>query len=129
MSCWQRPWASRLVRAFAAAHRERERLSHSIGQEMSAQCDSLRSLERIRLLHAVCVFLVTAAVVAWSVLLWRAGQITTGDVVLATTLGFTVLHASRDLAMAMVDLLIDAAKLREAVRSLGMPHEMGGGAY
>jgi ATP-binding cassette subfamily B protein len=25
-----------LVRAFAAAHRERERLSHSIGQEMSA---------------------------------------------------------------------------------------------
>jgi len=113
-----------LVRAFAAAHRERERLSHSIGQEMSAQCDSLRSLERIRLLHAVCVFLVTAAVVAWSVLLWRAGQITTGDVVLATTLGFTVLHASRDLAMAMVDLLIDAAKLREAVRSLGVPHEM-----
>jgi ATP-binding cassette, subfamily B, bacterial len=67
---------------------------------------------------------VTAAVVAWSVLLWRAGQITTGDVVLATTLGFTVLHASRDLAMAMVDLLIDAAKLREAVRSLGVPHEM-----
>ena len=113
-----------LVRAFAAAHRERERLSHSIGQEMSAQCDSLRSLERIRLLHAVCVFLVTAAVVAWSVLLWRAGQITTGDVVLATTLGFTVLHASRDLAMAMVDLLIDAARLREAVRSLGVPHEM-----
>jgi len=113
-----------LVRAFAAAHRERERLSHSIGQEMSAQCDSLRSLERIRLLHAVCVFLVTAAVVAWSVLLWRAGQITTGDVVLATTLGFTVLHASRDLAMAMVDLLIDAAKLREAVRSLGVPYEM-----
>jgi ATP-binding cassette subfamily B protein len=113
-----------LVRAFAAAQLERERLSHRIGHEMSAQCDSLRVLERIRLLHAVCVFLVTAAVIAWSVLLWRAGRITTGDVVLATTLGFTVLHASRDLAMAMVDLLLDAAKLREAVTSLGVPHEM-----
>jgi len=91
---------------------------------MSAHSDSLRALERIRLFHAVCVFFVTAAVVVWSVLLWRAGRITTGDVVLATTLGFTVLHASRDLAMAMVDLLLDAARLREAVRSLGAPHEM-----
>jgi ATP-binding cassette, subfamily B, bacterial len=114
-----------LVRAFAAAHRERERLSCRISHEMSAQGDSLRALERIRLLHAVCVFLVTAAVVVWSVLLWRTGRITTGDVVLATTLGFTVLHASRDLAMAMVDLLIDGAKLREAVGSLCVPHEMG----
>jgi ATP-binding cassette subfamily B protein len=70
------------------------------------------------------VFFVTAAVVVWSVLLWRAGRITSGDVVLATTLGFTVLHASRDLAMAMVDLLLDAAKLREAVRALGAPQEM-----
>ena len=114
-----------LVRAFAAVPRERQRLSCRIGDEMAAQSDSLRTLERIRLLHAVCVFLVTAAVVVWSVLLWRTGRITTGDVVLATTLGFTVLHASRDLAMAMVDLLIDGAKLRDAVRSLCIPHEMG----
>jgi ATP-binding cassette, subfamily B, bacterial len=113
-----------LVRAFAAAQSERERLSRHIGHEMSAQCDSLRALERIRLLHAGCVFFVTAAVVVWSVLLWRARRITSGDVVLATTLGFTVLHASRDLAMAMVDLLLDAAKLREAVRALGAPQEM-----
>jgi ATP-binding cassette, subfamily B, bacterial len=113
-----------LVRSFAAAQRERERLSRHIGNEMAAQCDSQRALERVRLLHAGCVFLVTAAVVAWSVMLWRAGRITTGDVVLATTLGVTVLHASRDLAMAMVDLLLDMAKLGEAVRALGLPHEM-----
>src|SRR5260370_36576540 len=91
---------------------------------MSAQCDRLRALERIRLLHAVCVFFVTAAVIVWSVLLWRAGRITTGDVVLATTLGFTVLHASRDLAMAMMDLLQHFAKLGDAVRGLCLPHEM-----
>ena len=57
-------------------------------------------------------------------MLWRAGSITTGDVVLTTTLGFTVLHASRDLAMAMVDLLQHFAKLGEAVKVLGLPHEM-----
>ena len=118
-----------LVRAFAAAQGERDRLARRIGEEMAAQSTSLRALERIRLLHAICVFLVTAAVVVWSVLLWRAGRITTGDVVLATTLGVTVLHASRDLAMAMVDLLLDAARLREAVRSLGVPHEMADAPY
>ena len=44
--------------------------------------------------------------------------------VLTTTLGFTVLHASRDLAMAMVDLVQHFARLGEAVQVLGLPHEM-----
>ena len=113
-----------LVRAFGAARRERERLAGIIGNEMSAQSASLRSLERLRLFHAVSVFIVTAGVLTWSVVLWREQRITTGDVVLATTLGFTVLHASRDFAMAMVDLLQQFAKLGEAIRELGRPHEM-----
>ncbi len=113
-----------LVRAFAAASRERQRLFGKIESEMSAQQQSLRSLERLRLFHAVCVFVVTAGALVWSVLLWRAGEITTGDVVLTTTLGFTVLHASRDLAMAMVDLVQHFAKLGEAIRVLCLPHEM-----
>jgi ATP-binding cassette subfamily B protein len=113
-----------LVRAFGAAGRERKRLGGIIGNEMSAQSASLRSLERLRLFHAVSVFIVTAGVLTWSVVLWRAQRITTGDVVLATTLGFTVLHASRDFAMAMVDLLQQIAKLGEAIRELGRPHEM-----
>jgi ATP-binding cassette, subfamily B, bacterial len=114
----------RLVRAFGAAGRERRRLAGKIEHEMSAQQKSLRSLERLRLFHAACVFAVTAGALVWSVLLWRAGEITTGDVVLTTTLGFTVLHASRDLAMAMVDLLQHFAKLGEAIRVLCLPHEM-----
>src|SRR3984893_1453455 len=113
-----------LVRSFAAADRERQRLSGRIQHEMSAQRESLRSLERLRLFHACCVFTVTAGLLIWSVLLWRAGRITMGDVVLATTLGFTVLHASRDLAMAMMDLLQHFAKLGDAVRVLCLPHEM-----
>jgi ATP-binding cassette subfamily B protein len=113
-----------LVRAFGAARREQERLSTKIGDEMQAQRLSLRSLERLRLFHAVTVFCVTAGVLVWSVELWRRGQISTGDVVLTTTLGFTVLHASRDFAMALVDMVQQFAKLGEAVQVLGLPHEM-----
>ena len=91
---------------------------------MAAQRESLQSIERVRLFHAFSVFVVTAGILTWSVLLWRAGRITTGDVVLTTTLGFTVLHASRDFAMATMELLQHFAKLGEAVRVLGLPHEM-----
>ncbi|HYM01661.1 MAG TPA: ABC transporter ATP-binding protein [Stellaceae bacterium] len=115
---------SGLVRSFGAAKRERARLSGDIRGEMSAQSDSLRALERLRLWHAIAVFAVTAGMLAWSAVLWRAGVITTGDVVLTTTLGLTVLHASRDLALALVDLVQHFAKLGEAVRVLGLPHEM-----
>jgi ATP-binding cassette subfamily B protein len=113
-----------LVRAFGAAQREQQRLSMKIADEMQAQRLSLRSLERLRQFHAITVFFVTAGVLVWSVVLWRRGAISTGDVVLTTTLGFTVLHASRDFAMALVDMVQQFAKLREAVQVLGLPHEM-----
>ena len=113
-----------LVRVFDAAQREHERLSHAIGREVSAQRDSLLALERLRLFHAVSVFVMSAGALAWSILLWRAGQISTGQVVLTTTLGFTMLHASRDFAMAMVALVQDVAKLDEALQVLGLPHEI-----
>lgn len=113
-----------LVRSFGSARREQERLSDEIAHEMSAQRASLRSLERLRLFHAISVFAVSAGVLIWSVALWRAGRITTGDVVLTTTLGFTVLNASRDLAMALVDVVQHFAKLSEAIQVLGLPHEM-----
>src|ERR1700735_2726608 len=113
-----------LVRAVGAARREQDRLSSKIQDEMQAQRASLRSLERMRLFHAVTVFMVTAGVLVWSVELWRRGKISTGDVVLTPTLGFTVLHASRDFAMALVDMVQQMAKLAEAVQVLGLPHEM-----
>ncbi len=113
-----------LLRAFGAAQREQTRLTRDIEDEMLAQRESLRALERLRLIHAFAVFLVTAGILAWSVALWRAGRISTGDVVLTTSLGFTMLHASRDFAMAAVELTQQFAKLNEAVRVLGLPHEM-----
>ena len=41
---------------------------------------------------------------AWALVLWQHGAATTGDVVLACTLGLSVLYATRDLAIALVDV-------------------------
>jgi ATP-binding cassette subfamily B protein len=113
-----------LVRTFGTARREHAQLTREIEHEMTAQRASLRSLERLRIFHALSVLAVTAGILIWSITLWREGKVTTGDVVLTTTLGFTVLHASRDLAMALVDVVQQFAKLGEAVQELGLPHEM-----
>jgi ATP-binding cassette subfamily B protein len=45
-------------------------------------------------------------------------------VVLVCTLGFTILHASRDLAVALVDVTQHMARLSEAVATLLTPHEI-----
>lgn len=113
-----------LVRAFGARAQERDRLSRQIGQELSAQRASLRSLERLRLFHAISVFFVVAGVLAWAVALWQDGDVSTGGVVLTTTMGFGVLYASRDFTLSMVELVQHFAKLREAVHSLCTAHEM-----
>jgi ATP-binding cassette subfamily B protein len=117
-----------LVRAFGSRRRERDRLGRKIRREMFAQRQSLRSLERLRLFHAISVFTVTAGVLTWAITLWRSGSITIGDVVLTTTLSFTVLNASRDFATACVDVIQHFAKLGEAVQVLALPHEMADAA-
>ncbi|MDZ3838777.1 MAG: ABC transporter ATP-binding protein [Rhodospirillales bacterium] len=117
-----------LVRAFGSRGRERDRLGRKIRREMFAQRQSLRSLERLRLFHAISVFTVTAGVLTWAITLWRSGSITIGDVVLTTTLSFTVLNASRDFATACVDVIQHFAKLGEAVQVLALPHEMADAA-
>jgi ATP-binding cassette, subfamily B, bacterial len=61
---------------------------------------------------------------AWSIVLWERGAVTTGDVVLACTLGLTVLHATRDLAVALVDVTQHIARLSEALVTLLVPHEL-----
>ena len=72
---------------------------------------------------AVTVVL-TIGLLAWAILLWQHGSITTGDVVLACTLGLSVLHATRDLAVALVDVTQHLARLAEALATLLVPHEL-----
>ncbi len=93
-----------LVRAFGASLRERSRFAGSVQREMTARGRSLRYLEKLRLFHAVCTALLSAGLLGWGIVLWQNGQASTGDVVLVSTMGFTILHGTRDLAVALVEL-------------------------
>jgi ATP-binding cassette subfamily B protein len=114
-----------LVRAFGATVRERERFAGRVENEMRARGASLRYLERLRQLHAGSTALLTAGLLAWAIHLWQHHDASTGDVVLVTTLGFTILHGTRDLSVALVDTVQHVARLAEALSTLLLPHEMG----
>ncbi|MBV8402120.1 MAG: ABC transporter ATP-binding protein [Acetobacteraceae bacterium] len=113
-----------VVRAFGATMRERERFAGSVRREMAARGHSLRYLERLRLFHAGTTALLSAGLLAWAILLWQTGRASTGDVVLVTTMGFTILHGTRDLAIALVDSIQHVARLSEALSTLLVPHEL-----
>jgi ATP-binding cassette, subfamily B, bacterial len=113
-----------LVRAFGATLRERERFGSRVDHEMEARGRSLRYLEKLRVLHAASTAGLTAGLLAWAILLWERGAITTGDVVLVSSLGFTILHGTRDMAVALVDTIQHVARLSEALASLLLPHEL-----
>ena len=113
-----------LVRTFGAATREHLRFDETVGQEMFARRKSLLYLERLRLLHAAVTIILTIAMLAWAILLWQRGRASTGDVVLVCTLGFTILHSTRDLAVALVDVTQHMARLSEAIGTLLQPHQL-----
>jgi ATP-binding cassette subfamily B protein len=112
------------VRAFGAITRERQRFAIDVDQEMTARQVSLRYLEKIRIIHAVVTAILTAGLLGWTVLRWQQGHASPGDVVLVITLGFTVLHGTRDLAVALVEMVQDWARLGEALNALLVPHDM-----
>jgi ATP-binding cassette subfamily B protein len=113
-----------LVRAFCGLGREHSRFDETVGHEMKARQRSLFYLERLRLLHAVISVLLTIGLLAWAIFLWQRGAATTGDVVLICTLGIAILHATRDLAVALVDVTQHMARLSEALATLLIPHEL-----
>ena len=113
-----------LVRAFCGLGREHSRFDETVGHEMKARQRSLFYLERLRLLHAVISVLLTIGLLAWAIFLWQRGVATTGDVVLICTLGIAILHATRDLAVALVDVTQHMARLAEALATLLIPHEL-----
>jgi ATP-binding cassette, subfamily B, bacterial len=113
-----------LVRAFCGMSREHRRFDATIDREIAARRRSLRYLEKLRILHAVVTIVLTLGLLAWAIVLWERGFATTGDVVLACTLGMSVLHATRDLAVALVDVTQHIARLAEALGMLLLPHEL-----
>ena len=113
-----------VVRAFGAMYREQKRIAGTIGFELAARRTSLVYLERLRLIHAVITAALIAGVVGWGLLLWQQGQATVGDLVLITGLSIGILHCTRDLAVALVDLTQHVARLEEAIGSLLTEHEL-----
>jgi len=113
-----------LVRSFCGLGYEHKRFDATVNRELSARGRSLRYLERLRLMHAGVTVILTIALLAWVVSLWQAGRATTGDVVLVCTLGLSILHATRDLAVALVDVTQHVARLSEAIATLLVPHEL-----
>jgi ATP-binding cassette, subfamily B, bacterial len=113
-----------VVRAFGAVFRERQRLSSTIDTEMGARRRSLYYLEHLRLIHAVLTAFLTAAVLAWGIMLWQRGQAQVGDLVLISSLAFGILHGTRDLAVSLVDLTQHIARLEEAISTLLVAHDL-----
>ena len=113
-----------IVNAFCGISREHRRFDAIIDREMTARRRSLLYLERLRISHALITILLTVGLAAWAIMLWQRGAATTGDVVLTCTLGLSVLHATRDLAVALVDVTQHVARLAEALVTLLVPHEL-----
>jgi ATP-binding cassette subfamily B protein len=113
-----------LVRAFGGLRREFARFGGTVAREMTARRRSLLYLEKVRLFHGVITGILTVGLVAWAIVLWQGGAATTGEVVLVCTLGLSILHATRDLAVALVDVTQHMARLSEALATLLVPHEL-----
>src|SRR5271155_2785177 len=113
-----------LVRAFCGLSFEHDRFDATVNRELTARGRSLRYLEKLRLLHAGVTVVLTIALLAWAIMLWQRGGATTGDVVLVCTLGISILSATRDLAVALVDVTQHVARMTEAIATLLLPHEL-----
>jgi len=113
-----------LVRAFCGLNHEHDRFDATVARELTARGRSLRYLEKLRIMHAGITVLLTIALLAWAITLWQRGDATTGDVVLVCTLGLSILSATRDLAVALVDVTQHVARLTEAIATLLLPHEL-----
>jgi ATP-binding cassette subfamily B protein len=113
-----------LVRAFCGLGYEHDRFDGTVNRELTARGRSLRYLERLRIIHATVTVVLTIALLAWVISLWQSGGATTGDVVLVCTLGLSILSATRDLAVALVDVTQHVARMTEAIATLLLPHEL-----
>src|SRR6266498_4387123 len=113
-----------LVWSFCGIGREHSRLDATIDREMAARRRSLLYLEKLRLFHAVVTVVLIIGLLAWAIVLWQNGAATAGDVVLVCTLGLSILQATRDLAVALVDVTQHLARLSEALATLLVPHHL-----
>jgi ATP-binding cassette subfamily B protein len=111
-----------VVKAFSARRIESRRLAERFGREADAQRRSWLYLEKTRVLHDACLWVMAGGMLVWAVVLWTEGRITPGDVVLVSALTFRILHGSRDLAFALVGTTQHFGLIAETLRVIGPPH-------
>ncbi|MBV9862345.1 MAG: ABC transporter ATP-binding protein [Alphaproteobacteria bacterium] len=114
-------WA---VKAFSAAKRERARLASVFGTEASAHRRSWLFLERTRVLHDICLWLMGGSMLAWAVYLWYRGEITAGSVLVISAMTFRILHGSRELALSLMGMTQHFGVVDETLRVLGQRHQI-----
>ena len=113
-----------LVKSFGQLPYEFHRFGRTVGKEIRARQRSVLYLERVRVIHAVVTVLIAIGLLVWVVRLWQAGHATTGQVVLVSSLGITVLSATRDLAVNLVEATQHIARFAEALSALLKPHTL-----
>jgi ATP-binding cassette subfamily B protein len=113
-----------LVKSFGGLSYEFRRFDRTLDREMNARKRSLLYLEKLRLIHAVVTIGVTLGLLYWVINLWEMKQATSGQVILVATLGLSILSATRDLAVALVDATQHLARLSEALSTLLLPHTL-----
>jgi ATP-binding cassette, subfamily B, bacterial len=110
------------VKAFSARQRERDRLAGELGIEAASETRSWMYLEKARLLHDACLWIMAGSMLLWAITLWRGGTITPGDVVIISALTFRILHGSRDLALALVNTSQHMGVITDSLRVIAQPH-------
>jgi ATP-binding cassette, subfamily B, bacterial len=109
-------WA---VKAFSAREREWQRLRQHFEDEASSQRASWMYTEKTRVAYDVILWLMAAAMLAWAVYQWTQRAITPGDVVVVSALTFRILHGSRDVAIALIDLVQQFGYIEDTLRVIG----------
>lgn len=112
------------VQAFTGHRLEHERLRSQVEQEARAQRRSWMYLEKARVLHDVCLWLMAGSMLFWALYAWRRDAMTTGDVVVVSALAFRILHGSRDLALALVGTAQQFGVIAEMLGVVAQPHGM-----
>ena len=113
-----------IVKAFGGLLREHRRFDTKVEQEMSARRQSLL-LPRAAANHARARHRgADPGPVGMGDHPVAARCCNTGDVILVCTLGLSVLHATRDLAVALVDVTQHMARFSEALSTLLVPHQL-----
>ena len=113
-----------VVKAFSARARERSRFERLLKSEESAHRDSLMYVERLRVLHDLALWVMAAAMLSWTLLLWSEGQVSPGDVILTVAIAFRILHGSRDLAFGLVNATQFIARIADAIQVIGENHRV-----